>query len=85
VVAHVAAGGAGAEVAAREKVANLSERERAVLRLLADGLSNRQIARRLDIVESTVKAHVSAVLTRLGVPNRAAAAVLAAQAGLPRS
>lgn len=87
VVAHLAATGAGARAGRRgdagERVAALTARERQVLALLASGLSNRQIARRLGLVEGTVKTHVSAVLAGLGVANRAAAAVLAHEAGLP--
>ncbi|MFI9329705.1 response regulator [Kitasatospora sp. NPDC052868] len=86
VVAHLAAGGAGGSAdrrtAARDQVAALTVRERDVLALVAAGLSNGQIARRIGVVEGTVKAHVSSVLARLGVANRAAAAVLAHEAGL---
>ncbi|MGW4383425.1 response regulator [Kitasatospora sp. NPDC004531] len=86
VVAHLAATGAGGpadrRTAAREQVAALTAREREVLALVAAGLSNGRIARRLGVVEGTVKAHVSSVLARLGVANRAAAAVLAHEAGL---
>ncbi|MFF2625105.1 response regulator [Kitasatospora griseola] len=87
VVAHLAATGAGGPAgrreAARERVAALTVRERDVLALVAAGLSNGRIARRLGVVEGTVKAHVSSILARLDVPNRAAAAVLAHEAGLP--
>ncbi|MFD7643702.1 response regulator [Kitasatospora sp. NPDC059795] len=86
VVAHLAATGAGGpadrRAAAREQVAALTAREREVLTLVAAGLSNGLIARRLGVVEGTVKAHVSSILARLGVANRAAAAVLAHEAGL---
>ncbi|WP_327680174.1 response regulator transcription factor [Kitasatospora sp. NBC_00458] len=85
VVAHLAAGTAGPadrRTAAREQVAGLTTRERDVLALVAAGLSNGQIARRIGVVEGTVKGHVSSVLARLGVANRAAAAVLAHEAGL---
>jgi DNA-binding NarL/FixJ family response regulator len=86
VVAHLAAGGAGAAAgrrrAARERVDALSSREREVLACLGGGLSNGQIARRLGVVEGTVKAHVSSILARLGVDNRAAAAVVAHEAGI---
>ncbi|MGW0787432.1 response regulator [Streptomyces sp. NPDC002911] len=86
VVAHLASGGAGVQAgrraAAREKVAGLTPREREVLSFLGSGLSNGQIARRLHVVEGTVKAHVSSVLSRLGVDNRAAAAVMAHEAGV---
>ncbi|MEV4244874.1 response regulator transcription factor [Streptosporangium canum] len=69
-------------VAAREQVAALTPRERDVLALVGAGLSNGQIARRLYLVEGTVKAHVSAILTRLGARNRVQAAILAHEAGL---
>ncbi|MFJ4837520.1 response regulator [Streptomyces sp. NPDC088746] len=86
VVAHLASGGAGdragRRTVAREKVAGLTPREREVLSFLGSGLSNGQIARRLHVVEGTVKAHVSSVLSRLGVENRAAAAVVAHEAGV---
>ena len=48
----------------------LTQRQTRVLRLLARGLSNKQIARDLDISEITVKAHVSAIFRKLGVANR---------------
>lgn len=67
---------------ARSRVASLSDREREVLALVAAGLSNAEIGRRLFLVEGTVKAYVSALLARLGVRNRVQAAVLAFQAGL---
>jgi DNA-binding NarL/FixJ family response regulator len=53
-----------------------------VLSLVGAGLSNAEIARRLFLVEGTVKAYVSAVLHRLGVKNRVQAAILAYEAGL---
>lgn len=65
-----------------ERVDVLTEREREVLALLAAGLSNGEIGRRLFLVEGTVKGHVSTILQRLGVRNRVEAAVLAHEAGL---
>jgi DNA-binding NarL/FixJ family response regulator len=53
-----------------------------VLGLLGAGPSNAEIGRRLFLVEGTVKAHVSSLLTRLDVQNRVQAAVLAHEAGL---
>ncbi|GAA2226604.1 response regulator transcription factor [Streptomyces nogalater] len=86
VIAHLAATGAGTlagrRSAARHRVAALTAREREVLAFLGSGLSNGQIARRLHVVEGTVKAHVSSILARLGVDNRAAAAVVAHEAGI---
>jgi DNA-binding NarL/FixJ family response regulator len=55
----------------------LTHREREVLSLLADGRSNREIARMLRISEKTVKSHVSAVLAKLGAADRTQAAVIA--------
>jgi DNA-binding NarL/FixJ family response regulator len=51
-------------------VGELTSRQRRVLELLATGLSNKRIARELDITEITVKAHVSAIFRKLGVTNR---------------
>lgn len=67
---------------ARGQVAALTPRERDVLTLLGAGLSNAEIARRLHLVEGTVKAYVSAILTRLEVRNRVQAAIVAYEAGL---
>ena len=60
----------------------LSPRERGVLRLVAAGLSNRQIAETLGISERTVKFHVRAIFNKLGADNRAQAVALAAERGL---
>ncbi|KQX75126.1 response regulator transcription factor [Aeromicrobium sp. Root472D3] len=62
-----------ADVAAAE----LSPREDEVLRLVAEGLANKQIARRLGITERTVKAHVGSVFRRIGVGDRTSAALWA--------
>lgn len=68
--------------AARDRVEQLTPREREVLTLLGDGCSNAEIGRRLHLVEGTVKAYVSAILDRLEVRNRVQAAVIAHEAGL---
>jgi DNA-binding NarL/FixJ family response regulator len=60
----------------------LTEREREVLRRVAEGLPNKQIAAALGITPRTVKFHVSSVMTKLGAENRAHAAALAIQRGL---
>jgi len=60
----------------------LSERESAVLRLLASGLANKEIARALGIGEQTVKTHVSSILGKLGVQSRTQAALYAQRTGL---
>jgi DNA-binding NarL/FixJ family response regulator len=59
----------------------LTERQREVLRLIAEGLDNAQIAARLGISQRTARAHVSGVLERLGVENRTQAAVTAVRRG----
>jgi DNA-binding NarL/FixJ family response regulator len=66
----------------RSTLAELTERERAVLVLIAQGRSNRQIANRLDLTEGTVKGYVSTLLDKLGVQDRTQAALLAANLGL---
>ncbi|MFJ9566101.1 response regulator transcription factor [Streptomyces fuscichromogenes] len=60
----------------------LTARERGVLRLLAWGLSNRLIARRLDISEKTVKNHLSSIYCKTGAADRTQAALYAQHAGL---
>ncbi len=60
----------------------LSERETEVLYLVARGLANKQVARDLGIAESTVKCHVSGILTKLGLPSRTHIALYAARTGL---
>lgn len=60
----------------------LSERELAVLRLVAQGLTNTEIAGRLFLSEGTVKNYVSAILTKLNLADRTQAAVLALRSGL---
>ena len=63
-------------------LAELSARERDVLRLMAQGLSNPAIGERFGLSEHTIKRHVANILSKLGQPTRAAAASLAARAGL---
>lgn len=73
VVEHLARG-ARSPGAATDEIAVLSAREQEVLRLLADGLTDREIAVGLAISPRTVESHVSSVLRKLGVRNRAEAA-----------
>jgi NarL family two-component system response regulator LiaR len=63
-------------------VTDLSDREREVLTLVADGLSNTEIAQRLGISVSTVKYHVRGILAKLGASCRAEAVALALQLNL---
>jgi DNA-binding NarL/FixJ family response regulator len=62
--------------------ARLTSRQLEVLRLVALGLSNPEIATRLSLSDHTVKRHIANLLTRLDLPSRAAAAAYAAQHGL---
>ena len=70
---------------AAERLAALSDREREVLLLLAQGLSNAAISEQLWITEATVKTYVSRIFTKLGCDNRVQAALLMHQAGLHHS
>ena len=95
-VSAVAAGQAvyGAEVAGRlraffsagggvaQPFPELTEREREVLALMADGLNNTEISRRLFLSDKTVRNRVSAIFAKLGVPDRPTAIVRAREAGL---
>ncbi|WP_424861505.1 response regulator [Streptomyces sp. MMS24-I29] len=67
---------------ARQRVAALTGREREVLGLLGEGLSNAGAGRRLHMSEATVKTYVSRILAKLGCENRVQAALLARDAGL---
>ena len=70
------------EVRAPESPEQLTERETEVLRHLALGKSNKEIARSLNVNESTVKSHVSNILAKLGVEGRTQAALHAVRIGL---
>jgi DNA-binding NarL/FixJ family response regulator len=70
------------EVRTPGRHSELSDRERSVLRLVAAGMSNKQIARSLTITERTVKFHVTSILNKLGVDNRAQAVAVALERGL---
>lgn len=70
------------EVRAPESPETLTEREIEVLRLLARGQSNKEIAKNLFIAEKTVKTHISNILGKLDVPSRTQAALYAARIGL---
>jgi two-component system, NarL family, response regulator LiaR len=61
---------------------DLTEREQVVLALMVEGLNNTQIARRLVVSPSTIKTHVSHILSKLGVASRSEAVALALRSGL---
>jgi DNA-binding NarL/FixJ family response regulator len=76
-------GGVGAERAtARAAVGSLTDRERDVVRLVGEGLSNQQIGAQLYVGEATVKTHLAAAQRKLGVEGRVRLAVFASKAGL---
>ena len=70
--------------AAPASLANITEREREVLRLVGEGLNNAEIAERLVITPLTAKTHVSRIMTKLLVRDRAQLVVLAYESGLVR-
>jgi len=70
------------EIRAPESPEKLTERETEVLRQLAAGKSNKEIASEMYISETTVKTHVSNILMKLGVPSRTQAALYAVRIGL---
>lgn len=68
-----------------ERLARLTEQERRILDLIAEGCTNRQIGQRLHLAEKTVKNYVSNMLTKLGMERRTEAAVFAARLEFSRS
>jgi DNA-binding NarL/FixJ family response regulator len=82
VIGELRSTGLSRATTARARVGALTARERDVLALLGAGLSNAQIANRLNLVEGTIKGHVSAIFTRLDLRNRVQAAILAHEADL---
>jgi two-component system, NarL family, response regulator LiaR len=70
------------EVRTPESPETLTERETDVLRLVAKGRANKEIAHELNIGEKTVKSHVSSILAKLNVPSRTQAALYAVRIGL---
>jgi two-component system, NarL family, nitrate/nitrite response regulator NarL len=65
-----------------DPIASLSKREEQILRLLAQGLSNKEIGRQLDLQEKTVKHYMTNILQKLQVRNRVEAALLAREHGV---
>lgn len=74
----------GAKLAQRTVAPELSERELEVLRLVAEGCANKEIATRLGISEGTVKSHMNALMSKLDATGRTEAAMTAVRRGLLR-
>lgn len=81
-VLSAVADGARAAEPARRLLASLSDREREVVTLIGQGLSNAEIGNELHLSEATVKGYVSAVLGKIGAVNRVQAALVAFRGGL---
>lgn len=64
-----------------KRIARLTDYERTILELIADGLTNRQIAEQFNLAEKTVKNYVSNLLAKMGVERRTQAAAYAARLG----
>jgi two-component system nitrate/nitrite response regulator NarL len=73
------------EALVASEIKKLTPREGEMLAQLAFGLSNKEIARKLDVAESTVKIHLQSILKKLGVNNRVQAAIYAVEHGLSDS
>ncbi|OGA22499.1 MAG: two-component system response regulator NarL [Betaproteobacteria bacterium RIFCSPLOWO2_02_FULL_67_26] len=87
-LADIVRSNAGPEPGARRRAtpfADLTQRELEILEHVAMGLSNKMIARDLDITDGTVKLHVKAILRKLGMRSRVEAAVAAVEHGLGKS
>ena len=81
-IAEFAAQSSAQAVAARKRLEALTEREREVLSLIGEGLSNSEIAERLVVSHATARTHVSRAMTKLGARDRAQLVVFAFQSGL---
>lgn len=79
---HADAQAALDEVSGKGPLGKLTDRERDVLALIAEGKSNKEIGRALDLTEGTVKGYVSAIFEKLNVSDRTQAAMLAHRSGL---
>lgn len=74
------AGEGGGSAAPADRLADLTDREREILLKVADGMSNKEVARALDLQEKTVKHYMTSILKKLQVRNRVEAAIVAREA-----
>jgi NarL family two-component system response regulator LiaR len=81
-VAHIVLREVGAPSSARQTISPLSPRETEIVRLIADGVGNAEIARRLSLGLGTVKGHIRDILEKLSAADRTHAAVMALRRGL---
>ncbi|MGY4478415.1 LuxR C-terminal-related transcriptional regulator [Bradyrhizobium sp. USDA 3364] len=77
------AGASAPSMAAEKDLAVLTDRERQIMRLVSEGLSNKEIGRRLNVTNGTIKVHLNHIFRKLEISNRTTLATLAVSTGRP--